>query len=254
VVPFTLPVLLLAAQALALVAAVRKGIWRAVPAWAAYVCVATIHLITGLTISLIPGGGYPVALLYFEPVLIVAQIALTFETSLKVLQISPRSGPPEGRLLLWLIPLVPAAIVLPIEIGFIRDAVEKWNKHVGESLMLVYAVRMFLSITLLVVMAVMPLIARLTRKAHQTAISFHHRALTGYFLCAAVGYLCKSYVNVSADRLITEVFFIIGPLVCFLAWSGIMWNRLPSELEPPETAAPEGESTGFERERFLQNP
>jgi hypothetical protein len=253
VVPFFLPVLLLAGQALALVASVRTGLWRAVPAWVAYVCLATMHLITGLVISLIPGSGYPVALLYFEPVLMVAQIALTFETCLKVLQISPRGGAPEGRLLLWLIPLVPAAIVIPIEIGFIRDAVENWSKHVGESLMLVYAVRMFLSITLLVVLAVMPLVARLARKARQTAISNHHRALTGYFLCAAIGYLLKSYVNISADRLITVIFFILGPFICFLTWSGTMWNRVPSDLEPPARVASDHDSASLER-RLLQNP
>jgi hypothetical protein len=232
VVPLSLPPFLLIAQVVALIASVRKGIWRAAPAWVGYLCIATIHLIMGEMMAFGLGRTYPVALLYLEPLIIVGQIAFTFESTVKYLGTTARGGSPEGRLMLWLIPLVPSAIVLPIEIGFIKDALVGWSGDEAESLRLVYAVRMFLSITLLVILAMIPIAARVAGKVPQATVAFHHQILTAYLACSAIGYLCKSYVSVSADRIITVIFFIIGPLICFALWSRKMWNASPADLRP----------------------
>ncbi len=244
-VPLILPVFLLAAQVFALLATYRHRLWRAVPLWTLYLGVATIHMITGLLIALRPGSDYPVALLYFEPVLILCQIGLTFESCLNILHISPKGGSPENRLILWLIPLVPAAIALPIEIGFVRDALEKWNKNQGDALMLMYAVRRFLSITLVAVLCVIPLIAGLSKRKGYRPAMYHHFVLIGYFLCSALGYLAKSYVD--ADRNLTILFFVVGPLMCFIAWTWEMWNRTPGEMEAIEEVTPDEGTRGYDQ-------
>ena len=202
------------------------------------------------------GRTYPVSLLYLEPLIIVGQIAVTFESSTKYLGITMGGSSAEGKLMFWLVPLVPAAIVLPIEIGFIRDALAAWSGDEGESLRLVYAVRMFLAITLVVILAAIPAASRLGRRPLLPAIRFHHRMLTAYLACGAIGYLLKSYVSNSVDTLITVLFFVVGPLICFTAWSTRMWNASPADLEPAVEADPyaSDDLRPFERHGAAQNP
>lgn len=242
-------VLLLIAQTIALGVSIRNRLWKTIPCWFVYICVATVHVLMGL-VPMAEGRDYPILLLYFEPVIILSQIAFAFESSVKVLGITLTEGPPEGRLLLWLIPSVPAAIVLPIEIGFIQDAVASWHNQEGESLRLVYAIRLFLSLTLFVVLAVIPTIARLSMRVTRPAAAFHHYAVTGYVALAALGYLCKSYVSFGVDYYATLAFFVFGPVICFLVWSRKMWNRGPSDLEPVEGVTPNDPSTAFQRGAF----
>lgn len=248
-VPLILTVLLLLAQGIALGVSIRNRLWRVVPCWFVYLSVATIHLLTGL-IPMAAGRDYPILLLYFEPVVMLCQIAFTFESSARFLSIKITGGPPEGRLLLWLIPSVPAAIVLPIEIGFIQDAVANWHNQEAESLRLVYAIRLFLSLTLFVVLAVIPMMVRLRKQITKPAVVFHHHALTAYVALSATGYLCKSYVNLAVDYYVTLAFFLVGPLIFFLVWSTKMWKRCPSDLEPVQSITPDDPSTAFQRGAF----
>lgn len=235
---------------LALATSARNGLWRTLPAWLIYVCVATGHLLCGMFNSLEPSKGYPIALLYFEPFIIILQILLTFEASLRMFGVSRKNGSPESRLLLWLIPVVPVAIVLPIEIGFIRDAFEKWSKYQGDALMLVYGVRKFLSITLLIVLTAVPLIAGFAKKQPTRAALFHHRILIAYFMCASIGYLCKAYVTGAVDLYVTIAFFVVGPLICFVVWSLRMWNCPQSAFDPMETSSAEDRVNAFDHSAF----
>lgn len=234
-VPLLLPVVLLCAQVAALVVALRRGLWRAVPAWTAYLIVATIHVIVGVVLAMGIGRQYPMSLLYLEPAIILGQIAFSFESSVRFLGIEWRGRPLEGKLLIWLIPLVPAAIVLPIEFGFVRDALSSWSGHEGESLRLVYTVRLFLALTLLFVLAAMMLAAKIGKRPTPRLAVIHHRIIAAYLGCAVCGYFGKTYVSDSIDTVFTIVFFVIGPLLCFAIWSRMMWNASPADLEPART-------------------
>ena len=244
--PLSLTALLFLVQGVAISVSIRRGLWHTIPSWTFYLLIATIHLGTGIVAHLFRRD-YPIILLYLEPAIILGQIAFTFESSVKYLEISFRSSSPENRLLLWLIPSIPAAVVLPIEIGFIRDALSSWHDQEDESLTLIYSVRLFLSLTLLVILALIPVVARLTKTVATPVIAFHHYLLTAYLACAATGYLCKPYVSFSMDFYTTIVFFILGPLVCFLVWSTKMWKRCPSDLEPVQSITPDDPSSAFQR-------
>jgi hypothetical protein len=240
--------LLLAAQVVALVASVRRRLWESLPAWTIYIGIVTIHVIAGVVLSMGLGREYPLSILYLEPALIMGQIAITFESSLKYLGITWRNRSPEGRLLLWMIPLVPTAIVLPMEFGFVRDALASWSNHEGESLRLVYAVRLFLGVTLLILFALVPVAARLRGTPVLPIAVTHHRIVAAYLAFAVFGYIGKSYVTNSTDLVLTIVFFVVGPVLCFAYWSRTMWNASPIELEPAMVAAISlDEATPFER-------
>ena len=225
--------LLLLAQLAAIVAAVRNGLWRAVPAWIAYLFLVTAHLVVGLVATAFRKE-YPVILLYFEPLIILGQIAFTFETGVKMGGFKLGTGSPESKLLMWLIPLVPAAIVMPIEIGFIQDALANWHSHESESLDLVYNVRRFLSLTLLVLLVAIPVTARMSKRPTMPAILVHHYVITAYVACSAIGYLCKVYFSGSTDFYLTNFFFVVGPMVCFLTWCWKMWKCQPADFESAE--------------------
>ena len=248
--PPILPVLLLGAQVCALVAAIRGKLWKSVPAWVIYTVIVTIHVALGLVLA-DASHPYPIALVYFEPAIIVGQIAFAFESSLFYLGILSKRSSPERRLLVWLIPLVPAAIVLPIVISFVQDALTGWNGDSGESLRMVYGVRKFLSVTLLVILVAIPFLARSAGRRPQPAPIFHHRILTLYVACGALGYLCKAYLSGIADVSLTILFFVAGPLLCFALWARRMWNASPAEMEPVETGS-RPESSLFERRRMLE--
>ncbi|HEY3741011.1 MAG TPA: hypothetical protein VGL53_14260 [Bryobacteraceae bacterium] len=235
--PLLLPVVLLCAQVAALVVSLRRGLWRTVPAWTAYLIVATIHVIIGVVLSMDIGRQYPMSMLYLEPAIILGQIAFSFESSVRFLGIEWKGRPLEGKLLIWLIPLVPAGIVLPIEFGFVRDALSSWSGHEGESLRLVYTVRLFLAVTLLFVLAAMMVAAKIGKRVTPRLALVHHRIIAAYLGCAVCGYFGKSYVSDTVDTAFTIVFFIIGPLLCFAIWSQAMWNASPADLEPARAGA-----------------
>jgi hypothetical protein len=231
VAPLTFTLALLTAQLAALVASLRAGLWRAVPAWTIYIVIATIHLGMGLVMNLGFHQDYPLSILYLEPLLIMGQIAFAFEASMKYLHRSS-SSVPERRILLWLIPLIPAAVVLPAEVGFVQDAVANWTTDEGESLKVLFAVRKFLAMTLMVILALVPIVARLARKAPSASAVIHHRVLTTYLACSVLGYVSKASVGESWDRFVTNLFFIAGPIACFVTWSLMMWKIGPRDLEP----------------------
>ena len=219
---------------MAIVVPVNRGLWRAVPLWFGYMCVATVHLAIGVAM-LVNGRDYSIILLYFEPAFVLGQIAFTFESSVKLLGLRLGGGP-EARLLVWLIPVIPIAIVLPIEIGLMQDALASWNNQEGQSLKLVYGVRYFLSITLFVVLAAMPVVARLAKRTQGKAVVFHHYLLTAYVTCGALGYICKTNTRGTVDYYLTIAFFILGPLVCFFVWTWRAWRWSPAEFEAVEPA------------------
>jgi hypothetical protein len=136
-------------------------------------------------------------------------------------------------------------------VGFVQDALVNWTNDEGESLKVLYAVRLFLAMTLIVVLGLVPVVARLGKKAPSALAIFHHRVLTGYLTCAALGYISKSYGAASWDTFLTNVFFIVGPLICFGAWSWRMWKRSPEDLEPL-SLEPTVDNNVFERR--LQTP
>ena len=248
--PLTLTLLLLTAQALLLATSLRKSLWRVVPSWLLYVSLATIHVISGIVAQGL-GYDYPMILLYFEPAFILGQIAFTFESSIKILGFKLAGGSaPESRLLVWLVPLVPAAIVLPIEIGFIQDALATWHSQEDESLRLVYSIRMFLSITLFVVLALIPAIGWTGKKAVKPAVRYHHHVVTAYMACNVLGYVCKYYVSRNSDLYLTVTFFIFGPVLCFLFWSWRMRTCGPADFEPVEDSSREDVANVFERRVF----
>lgn len=240
---------LLLAQSAALAAAAR-GLWRAVPAWSIYLCLVTAHLVVGFA-GTATKREYPLVLLYFEPLIILGQIVFTFETGIKMSGFKFGTGSPESRLLIWLIPLVPAAIVMPIEIGFIHDALVGWNNHESDSLGLVYNVRRFLSLTLLFVLLAIPVAVRLGKKAARPAALLHHNVVTAYIACGAAGYLGKLYSTGNLDFLLTSFFFVVGPMACFLTWSWKMWMYHPADFEAFEVQSANDTSTSFDRGALL---
>ena len=76
--PLTLTALLLIAQVIAITVPIRRGMWRTIPCWTIYLFVATLHLGTGI-IAHVVGQDYPMTLLYFEPLIILGQIALLIQ-------------------------------------------------------------------------------------------------------------------------------------------------------------------------------
>jgi len=248
VAPLTLIVLLLATQVAVLTSSVRKRVWRTVPGWVLYVFVITVHLTVG-ALSDVLKLDYPMRLLYFEPAIMVLQIAFTFESSLRYLGLPGRGRSPEATLLLWLIPLVPIAIVLPIEFGFVKEVLTGWESHEGQSLKLLYAIREFLALTLIVVLGLITFGTYINQRRPGPAAAFHHRLLIAYLGCLATGYLCKAHVKALADRQTTIAFFVVGPMICFAAWSWRMWNASPSDFEPfaVPSADPESGLSPYQR-------
>jgi len=233
VVPLILTLGLFSAQLGTIVAALHRGLWRSLPVWTAYVLIATVHLSTGLILTLGFHQDYPMAIFYLEPLRIIGQIAFTFEASMKYLYRTVGESP-ERRMLLWLIPLIPAAIVLPIEVGFVQEALANWNSDEVEALSVLYTVRLFLSLTLTAILCIVPIVAKLARKAPSKTATFHHRMLTAYIGCAVLGYVPKVYFGSKYDWPITIMFFLVAPLACFGLWALIMWKRGPEDMDTPE--------------------
>ena len=252
-VPLILPLVLLVAQSGAVAVALLRGLWRSTPAWTVYVCVATVHLIVGLALVPIIGSDYPLALVYLEPLILIGQIAFAFESCLKYLQVPLRGGSPESRLLLWLIPLVPTALILPVEIGFVQDALASWHSQERDALALLYALRRLLSITLLVILAVVPFIAKARKIEPQATIRFHHFVLSGYLLCSVVGFFGKQYLSNKLDLVFTIAFFLAGPTICFAVWAGRMWKARPEDLRVQEPQ-PEAGDAHYQRHGIPQHP
>jgi len=89
----------------------------------------------------------------------------------------------------------------------------------------------------LVLLALVPIAARLRGTAVRPAAITHHRIVAAYLCLAVFGYIAKSYVSNFVDMFFTVVFFIIGPVLCFAYWSRRMWNTSPIDFESANVAA-----------------
>jgi hypothetical protein len=238
-VPPSVIALLLLAQFCCLAVTIRRGIWKALPVWTIYVCIASAQIVTGLVLTF-GISAYPAAVLYLEPLIVLGQIAFTIEAGISYLQSSYAADDqsPESRLLLWLIPMIPTAVGLPIEMGFVQEAVSAWSRDPGDALRLLYLVHLFLSGTLFIGLVGTRFVAQLQRRRATQAHSFHLHLLMVYVGSYAIGYAAKLRTTGHWDDAVMAIFFLAIPLACYLTWAWRMNSTSASAFKIP----PSGEN------------
>ena len=164
-----------------------------------------------------------------EPIIVIGQIAFALEAGIRYLQstYSRADESPEDRLLLWLIPLVPTAIGVPIEMGFVQEAVSAFNRDQGDALRLLYLVHVFLSGTLLAGLVGTRIMAALQGRTPNSLYSFHLHLLMVYLASYAIGYAAKLNTFGVWDDTVSSLFFLAIPMACYIAWAWRMNSATP---------------------------